>query len=169
MKLRIVMLLTLFLGALLQQLLPAWSIFGGMKPPILAALCLHYALRRSKKDMWIAVLVAAILHDGLNLGTFGPALLAFPIIGIAAHHIRNEVFSDGLFTQLFFGAAVGFFTTFITLLLYTVSGQRPFSMGTALLRLTGSLLLGMMILPLLSRAIIRFEEALPKRRGYGWQ
>lgn len=169
MKLRIVMLLSLFLGALFQQVLPAWPVFGGMKPPILAALCVHYALRRGKKDMWIAVLVAAALHDGLNLGTFGPALLAFPALGIAARQIRNEVFADGLFTQLFFGAVAGFFTTFVTLLLYTASGQRPFGMGTALLRLTGSLLLGMLVLPLISRIVLRIEDALPKRRGYGWQ
>ena len=42
----------LLLGALLQQLLPGWALCGGMKPPILAALVLHHALRRDNRDMW---------------------------------------------------------------------------------------------------------------------
>ena len=169
MKMRLLMLATLLLGALLQQMLPAWPFFGGMKPPVLAALCLHYALRRSRKDMWIAALMAAVLQDGLEPGTFGPALLAFPLIGLGANRIRTEIFSDGLVTQLVFGAAVGLCTTFIALMVYSLSGQRPFGMGTALLRLSSSLLLGMATLPLVSRAIVRFEEMLPKRRSYGWQ
>ena len=169
MKMRILMLATLFLGALIQQLLPAWPLFGGMKPPILPALCLHYALRRNFKDMWIAVLVAAVLQDGLDLGTFGPALLAFPLIGLAANRIRAEIFSEALVTQICFGAAMGLFTTFIAVLVYAASGQRPFGAGLTLLRLAGSLLLGMATLPLVSRSIVWLENALPKRRGYGWQ
>jgi rod shape-determining protein MreD len=169
MKRRILMLLTIATGALLQQFLPTWPLFGGMKPPILAALALHYALRRNNKDMWLAVFSAAIMQDGLELGPFGPALLAFPIIGILANRIRTEVFSDGLVSQLFFGAAIGLFTTFITLLIYSATGQRPFHFGTAVLRLFSSLCLGMATLPLVSLSINKLEDALPKRRGYGWQ
>jgi hypothetical protein len=31
-------------GALVQLFLPAWPIFGGIKPPVLAAFALYYAL-----------------------------------------------------------------------------------------------------------------------------
>lgn len=165
----ILMILTLIVGALLQQFLPVWALFGGIKPPILAAMALHYALRRNNKDMWIAVMVAAIMQDGLDLGPFGPALSAFPIIGILANRIRNEVFVDGLVSQLFFGAAIGLFTTFMTLLIYTATGLRPFHFGMAMVRLLSSIPLGMATLPLVSFGITRLEEALPKRRRYGWQ
>ena len=169
MKRRILMLLTIAAGALLQQFLPAWPLFGGMKPPILAAMALHYALRRNNRDMWLAVFAAAIIQDSLDLGTYGPALLAFPVMGLLANRIRNEVFSDGLVSQLCFGAVIGLFTAFVTLLIYTVTGQRPFHFGMATVRLFSSFFLGMATLPLVSIAITRIEEALPKRRGYGWQ
>ncbi len=169
MRRRVLMVLIIGLGALLQQLIPPWPIFGGMKPPILAALALHYALRRDNRDMWLAVCAAAIMYDGLEMGTFGPALLAFPIIGVLANRIRTEVFSDGLVSQLVFGAAIGLFCCFVTLLIYTVSGQRPFHMGLALTRLSGSALLGTATLPIVSRAIIGLEAMIPERRAYGWQ
>jgi len=49
---RTLMLLTIVFGALLQQLLPAWPLFGGIKPPVVAAIALHYALRSNRKEMW---------------------------------------------------------------------------------------------------------------------
>ncbi len=166
---RILMLLLIPLGALLQQLLPVWPIFGGIKPPILAALALYYALRRKNKDIWIAILVTTLMQDGLDVGPFGPALLAFPIIGMVAQRIRNEIFVDGLISQVFFGAAIGIFTTFVTLLIYTATGQRPFLFGTTVARLLGALCLGAITLPLVSIIVNKIEKALPKRRGYGWQ
>ncbi|VGO16934.1 hypothetical protein PDESU_05527 [Pontiella desulfatans] len=169
MKRRILMALLLMLGALLQQVLPAWPLFGSMKPPILAAMVLYYALRRDNRDMWLVVFAAALLQDGLNLGAFGPALLAFPVIGILANKIRSEVFADGLVSQLIFGAAVGLFTAFASLLIYSATGQRPMHFGLTLLRLGGSFWLGMATLPLVSFSINKLEAALPKRRGYGWQ
>lgn len=169
MKRRILMLFIILFGALLQMVLPSWPLFGGMKPPILAALVLHYALRRDNRDMWLAVFAAAIMQDGLEPGSFGPALLAFPTIGILSNRIRNEIFVDGLVTQLFLGAVIGVFCTFVTLLIFTASGQRPFHFGQTLHRLLGSFLLGMVTLPPVSHAIIRLEALLPKRRSYGWQ
>ncbi len=169
MNMRILMLLTLAAGALLQQLLPAWPLFGGIKPPVLAALALYYALRRENADMWVAICAAALLRDGLDLGSFGPASVAFPVIGIVAQRIRNEVFSEGLFTQLFFGAVLGLFCTFVALVIYGITGQRPLSPGMSFLRLFGSFWLGMITLPIVSLAINKLEAALPKRRRYGWQ
>ena len=169
MKHRILMLLTIGIGALLQQFLPSWALFGGMKPPILAALVLHYALRRDNRDMWLAVFIAALMQDGLELGSFGPALLAFPIIGILANRVRSEVFADGLISQLIFGAVIGLFFSLITLLVFTASGERPFHFGQSLHRLLGSFGLGMLTLPLVSHSIIWLEGLIPKRRTYGWQ
>jgi rod shape-determining protein MreD len=163
------MVLLLALAALLQQVLPAWPLFGGMKPPILAAMVLYYALRRDNREMWVVVFAAAVLQDGLNLGSFGPALLAFPVIGILANKVRNEVFADGLVSQLIFGAATGLFTTFAALLIYGITGQRPVLFGESLMRLGGSFWLGMATLPLVSLSINKLEAAIPKRKGYGWQ
>ncbi|MEN7973644.1 MAG: hypothetical protein ABFR47_07395 [Verrucomicrobiota bacterium] len=159
----------IFIGALIQLFLPPWSIFGGAKPPVLMAFALYYALRRSSRGMWMAVFWAALLHDGLALGPFGPALFGFPFISILAHRIRSEIFVDGLVTQMVLGAAGAMMVTLATLFIYVATGQRPFHFGHALLRLIGSGLLGMATLPLVSLTMSKLEAALPKRRGYGWQ
>ena len=159
----------IFIGALVQLFLPPWPVFGGAKPPVLAAFVLYYALRLSWRDMWIAVFWAALLHDGLDIGPFGPALLAFPIIGILAHRIHSEIFVDGTITHVVCGTLGAMLVTFTTLIVFAVSGQRPIHPGYALLRLVGSGLLGMVTLPLVSLAMNTLEAALPKRRRYGWQ
>lgn len=169
MRRRALMFLCIVAGALLQQLLPGWPLFGGMKPPILAALVLHYALRRDNRDMWAATFAAAILQDGLDLGPFGPALVAFPILALVAQRIRTEIFADGLVTQLIFGALLGLFTALTALLVFTATGHRPFLPGAALLRLFGSFWLGMVALPLVSRSVNKLESLVPERRRYGWQ
>ena len=166
---RTLMFLTIALGALLQQLLPGWPLCGGIKPPVVAAIALHYALRSEKKEMWLAVLFAAVLQDGLDLGSFGPALLTLSAVGLFAFRIRNEIFADGLVTQLVLGALMGLFTAFAALIVYSATGQREVPLLTALVRLISSIGLGMGTLPLVSRSISRIEAALPKRKGYGWQ
>jgi cell shape-determining protein MreD len=163
------MLLIIALGALLQQLLPGWPLCGGIKPPVVAAIVLHYALRSDRKEMWLAILFAAILQDGLDLGSFGPALLSFPMVGLVAYRIRNEIFADGLVTQLALGALLGLFIAVTTLLVYSVTGQREIPLLQALMRLIGSTGLCMATLPAVSRSITWIEASLPKRRGYGWQ
>jgi rod shape-determining protein MreD len=169
MKQRIYMLAIIVAGALVQQLLPGPALFGGMKPPVLAAAALYHALRKDAPDFWMAVFLAALLQDSLDLGSFGPALLAFPVVGYVAHRIRNEIFLDGLITQLVLGAVLGLFTAFTALLVYSVTGQRSVPPGLALVRLFGSLLLGMLTLPVVSHSINRLESLIPRPREYGWQ
>lgn len=159
----------IFIGALVQLFLPSWPVFGGAKPPVLVAFVLYYSLRLSWRDMWVAVFWAALLHDGLDLGSFGPALLAFPLIGMLAHRIRSEIFIDGVVTHMICGALGAMIATLTALLVYAISGLRPFHLGYALMRLVGSGLLGMATLPAVSVGMNMIESALPKRKGYGWQ
>jgi NhaP-type Na+/H+ or K+/H+ antiporter len=86
-----------------------------------------------------------------------------------AYRIRNEIFADGLVTQLVLGALLGLFTTFAALVVYSATGQRETAPLTAFVRLISSIGLGMATLPLVSRTINRIEASLPKRKGYGWQ
>jgi rod shape-determining protein MreD len=159
----------IFIAALVQLYLPPWPVFGGAKPPVLAAIALHYALHRPRREMWIAVFWAALLHDGLDPGPFGPALLAFPVIGLLANRIRSEIFVDGLLTQMICGALGAWILELVTLLVYVAGGQRPVDPLFAALRFAGFGLLGMAALPAVSLPISMLEGALPKRKGYGWQ
>ena len=97
------------------------------------------------------------------------ALLSFPMVGLVAYRIRNEIFADGLVTQLALGALLGFFTTVVTLLVYSATGQRDVPPLSVLARLISSIGLGMAALPLVSRTLTWIEASLPKRKGYGWQ
>jgi rod shape-determining protein MreD len=169
MKRRTYMLSIIVLGALAQQALPGFALLGGIKPPVLASMAVHHALRKGSPDLWMAVFFAAVLQDGLELGSFGPALLAFPLAGLAAYRIRNEIFLDGLVTQLAGGAFLGLFTAFVTLLIYSATGQRTVPPGLALVRMLGAILLGMVTLPVVSRSINWLESLIPKPREYGWQ
>jgi rod shape-determining protein MreD len=156
-------------GALLQLFLPPWPIFGGVKPPVIMAVALYFSLTEPRREMWIAVFYAALLHDGLDLGGFGPALISFPIVGLLIHRIRHEIFVDGAVTQMFCGALGAMFVVLITTMIYTVTGQRSFHFGFTLLRLLGAGLLGLVTMPFVSLFMKKLGSMLPKRRGYGWQ
>lgn len=169
MRHHVIMFSSIVVGALVQQFLPSWPFFGGIKPPVLAALALYYSMNRSARDMWIAVFWAALLHDGLDLGTFGPALISFPVIGYLAHRVRLEIFVDGVVTQIIVGSLGAMLAMLVTIVVYAINGQRPFHFGYGVLRITGSCLLGMATLPLVALCINKTLAVLPKRRGYGWQ
>jgi len=156
-------------GALAQLFMPGWPIFAGIKPPVLVAFVLYYAMRRARRGTWVALCWAALLQDGLDLGSFGPAMLAFPAIGLLAQRIRAEIFVDGLVTQMVMGALGAMVATFFAAIFYALNGQRPFLLDDTFLRIAGSGLLGMATLPAVSVIMNRLEQALPKKRGYGWQ
>ena len=169
MKRRSLMLILIAIGALFQQLMPGIAMLGGMKPPILGAMALYHAFHKGTPDLWIAVFFAALLQDGLSCGSFGPALLAFPAIAQGAYRVRNELFVDGMVTQLFTGAVMGLFTAFVTIIFHSIVGQLMLPAGLIFIRLFGSLLLGMLTLPAISFLIHRIEAAIPTRREHGWQ
>lgn len=168
-KLRMLMLALIYFGALVQLYLPAWPVLGGAKPPVLAALALHYALHLRRSEMWLPVIWAAVLHDSLDPGPYGPALLAFPLLALPANRVRSEIFVDGLVTQLICGALCGMLVTLAALLFYRIGGIRPLPPLQTMVRVAGAALLGMLTLPAVSGAVRSIENALPKRRGYGWQ
>ena len=169
MRNRLLLFISIASGALIQLFLPVWPLFGEIKPPVLIALVLYFSLQSSSHSMWVAVFWAALLHDGLDLGQCGPALMGFPIIAILTHRVRLEIFTEGLITQIVFGALGSLLVMSITVLFYTLSGQRPFHLGSSLLRIAGSSLFGAATLPIVCWSMRKLEAALPKPREYGWQ
>jgi rod shape-determining protein MreD len=137
------------LAALVQLYLPCWPIFGGIKPPVLLSLVLYHALKGSPKTTIWAVAFAVLLQDGLDLNRFGPALLGFPTVALLAHRIQSRIFVDLLLTQMIFGALSAFVAMSVAIVVYTLTGQRPFSFSQNMLRLIGSLVLGMGTFPAL--------------------
>jgi rod shape-determining protein MreD len=166
---RLLIMGSIVIGALIQLFLPTWSALGGIKPPVLATMVLYYALQHSTRNMWLAVFLAALLHDSFDLGGFGPALLGFPAIALLAHRVRLEIFVDGLVTQVIFGAFGAMLAMLIAALVYAITGQRPFHFGLILLRILGAGVLGAITLPVVSQLLKKIEATLPRKRGYNWQ
>lgn len=166
---RILMFISLIAGALFQQFLPAWPVFGGIKPPILLALVCFYALRRAGPEMWWGIGFAAVLQDGLEYGKFGPSLLVFPVFSFLANKVRTEIFADGVVTQVILGAAAALVSMLVSIIIYGITGQRPMHFGVNLMRLIGAAVLGAVTLPVVTLFMNKLEASLPRRRGYGWQ
>lgn len=162
---RAVMLIIFLAGALLQSLLPEWPLFGGLRPPVVIALVIYYAFRVERRDMWLAVFWGALLYDSLEPGAFGPALLSFPLVGLAVHKVRNEVFADGIVTLLLFGMLGAGFVMLVTVIVYAVTGERPVSAG----RVFGALVLGMVTMPVVNAVVRYAESGIPKRREIRWK
>ena len=169
MKRRAFMLILIAVGALIQQLLPGVACLGGMKFPVLGSMALFHALHKGVPDLWMAVVFAAVLQDGLSLGSFGPALLSYLAMGTLIYRIRKEIFADGLVTQLILGLLMGLFVAFVTLVFHSAIGQLSLPAGRILLQLLGAGLLGLLTQPVVARVVHWIEAAIPQRREFRWQ
>jgi hypothetical protein len=164
-----ILFVALLAGTLTQALLPEWRLLGNAKPPVLASIVLYYALRSDTREMWKVIILAAVLHDGLDLGRSGFAIIAFPVLGLFAQKVRFEVFPDEWITQMILGAFGGLIYTLIAGIVLSGSGQRPLAPGSHALRLIGSFLAGLITMPLVSRLLMKAEAGLPRRREIRWK
>jgi len=160
--------LFLFLGALIQLELPPITFLGGMKPPVVMALVIYYAMHVSAKELKVAVCWAALLYEGLEFGTIGPGILTFALLAWAVYRVRFEIFVDGLGTQGLFGVLGGIVLVLIAAILYGLTHQRPFQLGLLFRQLFGAGVLGMITLPLVCFLVHHFEALFPEKRGGGW-
>jgi len=157
-----------FVAALVQLYLPCWPIFGGIKPPVLLSLVLYHALNGSPRTTVWAVIFAVLLQDSLDLSGFGPALLGFPLVALLAHRIQSRIFVDLVFTQMIFGALAAVAAMSVSIVVHTLTGQRPFSFSHTLLRLVGSLILGMGTFPILMWCTQQLTNVQKNRRRRRW-
>ena len=168
MKYTLSMLLLFPLTALLQLLLPPFSALGGMKPPLLLALLLHYALNAPERQVRFAVLWAVLFQDMLSCGGPGPGLLSFPLLAWGAYRLRFEIFADHPGTLALLGGCSAVLLTLAAALVYGLTGQRPVSFLLLAIRVPGSLLQGAVTLPLVSLLATRMEEFIARRWRTGW-
>ncbi len=160
MKSHVLLILLLFASALLQQTLPAWPVFGGLKPPVMLAVVLHAALRLPVREVLGLTMLAAVVHDGLEPGPFGPALIAYPLLAVLAVRFRNDLFCNSMAMQTFFGALAGLVAVLAAILVYAATGARPLT-GSGR-RLGGGPFLGAATLLIVSLLLPKIPE---KDRG----
>jgi cell shape-determining protein MreD len=162
------MFIFLFLGALIQLQVPPWPQLGGMKPPILMALVIYYAMHASAGEVKAAVCWAALLYEGLEFGGIGPGILTFALLAWGVYRVRFEIFVDGMGTQGLFGLIGGIVLVLVAMILYGLTRQRPVQMGLLFRQFLGAGVLGMITLPLVCFFVKHLEALFPEKRRGAW-
>lgn len=150
---KFIWLLLLFFSALIiQQRLPQWGLFGGLKPPLFTSVMIYASFRLKDKNAWIVSIASAFLYDSLEPGPYGPALLSFPILTLLIIRFRKNLFHEGLITQIFCGAISGLITIIFSIFIYLITDARP--LDFIFIRVVGSMILGAISLPLCSKLFL---------------
>jgi len=157
---------TLLGAAVVQSLLPTSLFFGGARWPLLTALTIYWALRLPRGRAMETALAAAVLHDALEPGGFGPALLVFPLLAWAANRCRGIVMAESLVAQLVFGGLGALAATLGAISLHWITGRRPLEVAPGFLRLLGSLPAGATALAAVS--FFLRDRAARRREGRAW-
>ena len=159
----LIMLLALVTGATLQALLPAWTWLGGAQPPVLLALVLFYAWTFPRNGLLVCAFIAGLLQDALGQVPLGYSCLCFALAGLFAQRHRDDVDEQAIISQVIFG---GISAALVTLLLYVLlrhAGAVTLSLGEALRKTLGTVLLGALLTPIMFRMAIGLERRLGER------
>jgi len=144
----LLMLLALVAAAILQAVFPTWRWTGQATAPILLGVVMYYALSHSRATMLQAAILAGLLQDALGMIPLGYSSFCFCMVGLGVSKFKDMVFVHELVTHMIFG---GLASGLVTLGLYMLLSKddlvtlRP---AWAFLKITGSLLLGALIVPL---------------------
>ncbi len=100
--------------------------------------------------LWIVIasaFAAGMLQDGLGFVPLGYSAILFCVVALVAAKYRQLVLSDSAITALFFGGIASFMVSFALYLLLRTGGYVSCSVTTALVRIIGSGLLGIITVP----------------------
>ena len=153
MKTVFAVLFLLFISICIQQMLPGWPLFNNLKPSVVLALLVHLAFRLPAKDTWLFTFISALTYDSLEPGPYGPALFSFPAITLIILKFRNDLFRNGIITQIICGAISGIITVSITSVLYLITNARPVNSIFSLI--ICSAIIGATVQPLFSQIIMK--------------
>lgn len=162
------MAIVLFCGGLLQAVLPAWAVVGQMPPPVLPALVVYYALTRDRAEaFWIAV-AAGLVQDALGLVPLGYSSCCFAVAGLLLNRYREEVFEWQGLTHMILGGATAAGVTLALGLLLRAAAETGLPAGRIALKTLGAGALGIVVTPLVCRAVGRLEGMLGLTREARW-
>jgi len=161
---RLFITLILVPGALLQTVIKPLDMFGSMEFPILSGLVICIALHADRARILYAAVLAGLLHDAFCPAPAGLSIPFFIALALSVNWIRDEVFGDLPATYIILGIVAAVFETLYYAAVFSLSGLRPVSPGLLALRLTGGLLAGAVIVPLISLVVLQFRHTSPHNR-----
>ncbi len=146
----VVMGAALFVGAVIEDVVPALALPGHAEAPVLLSLVLYYALGRSMALMLVTAIVGGFLSDSLGSLPLGASVVSFCLIGAAARRFHDVVFSGKWVTSMLFGFVAGLaYTLMLFVLLVCVEPDMreiPFLWIAA--KAAGTAVLGALAAPL---------------------
>jgi hypothetical protein len=161
---RLFITLLLLSGALLQTVIKPLDMFGAMEFPILTGLVICIALHADHARILYAAVLAGLLHDAFCPAPVGLSIPFFIALALSVNWIRDEVFGDLPATYIILGIVAAVFETVYYAVVFSLSGLRPVSPGLLALRLTGGLLAGAVIVPLISLVVLQLRHTTPHNR-----
>lgn len=160
MKTKLLLLFIFLLAAVIQQLSPNITFLGNLKFPIFSSVMLYVCFRLTKRNVWICSLLSATLFDSLEPGPYGPSIISYSLITFLILKYRNNLFYEGLVTQVICGGSFTFLITLISGIFFLITNVRE--VDHFLIKLIGSFFLGSIALPtcsyLLSNLIFSEEK-----------
>lgn len=154
------MLMALLAGTLLQASLPAWPWLGSARFPMLLGLTIYYALNHKPWTMIIVAFAAGMLQDGLSLVPLGYSATLFCMVALVVGRYRRLVLSEAAVTAAFFGGVASVVVALLLYLLLAHEGVIGCSVSSALLRVAGSGVLGMVTVPLVVVVMAHLHRAI---------
>ena len=168
----LVMFFVTFAAALIQAVVPAWGALGQAKVPALAAVVVYYALARERREMIAAAIFAGMVQDGLGLIPFGYSSFAFFLMGLLIAQSKDLVFVHETLTHMLFGLLMGAGSVVVIYLLLASTSLIELPVATALLKASGSALLGAVATPLIFLGCARMDRLMglaAGSEGSSWQ
>lgn len=151
----VVMGAALFVGTIVEHVVPAWAFLGQAEAPVIMSIVVYYALSRSVGLMLAAAMAGGVLCDSMSRLPPGYSVLCFCVVGAAVRKYRDIVFSGKWVTHMFFGAVtgVGYTLMLYVLLVLTERSIREAPLVWVALKVAGTCALGVVMMPLVFRAM----------------
>ena len=153
-------------AAVVQTLMPPWWLMGQAKVPVLLALCLYYALRDSRRLAIQAAVLAGLVQDAMSMIPLGYSSLAFAVVCLLAIRFRDLIFIQEGLTHVLLGAVGAALVTVLLSVFLIQSGVVLISAGWLFLKISGSLLLGAVTVPLAFMAFSSLDNRLGIEREH---
>jgi len=150
----------LIAGGTLQVMVPAWRHMGQPAFPFLLGVVLYTAVNKKHRYFVMTALLAGVLDDSLSLAPLGFSACAFLAAGGLAVLLREDFYADKASTVMWFGALCAATSTGTMALLLRMKGLVALSGGEIFWRMTGSAILGAVLIPLLFALMRGLERRL---------
>lgn len=156
----IVIMLSLLLAAVLQTVWPAWESMGSSRLPLFVSVVLYFTLTRSTLEAVMVALLAGLIQDSLSGIPLGYSSFVFVLMTAFLDHFKDLLFAYQVVTQVFFGALACCLTTLSLYLLLRYGGHVEAMPGLLVRKFLGSMILGMIVVPLTCRTLVGFDRSL---------